>query len=177
MAEERKSIIIKEINNWKQANLLPSHYCDFLLALYTEGNVEQEQEKKERTLLERLFFICISLSNFLLLPLTLLVIYFTEMNFTMQILLVIIFLILTVCYYLYFKKDHMLNDLYASVIMLLIFLVITVYITNYFFSSYTFIIIAGHCLFWIALGIRKKLIFLTIFGVLGGVMLIIYNFI
>lgn len=37
MDQKRKQVLILEINRWKQNNLLPGHYCDFLLALYTEG--------------------------------------------------------------------------------------------------------------------------------------------
>ena len=37
MDENRKQIIIKEIGYWKNNKLLPEQYCNFLLALYTEG--------------------------------------------------------------------------------------------------------------------------------------------
>ena len=35
MDENRKQIIINEIIYWKKNRMLPEHYCDFLLALYT----------------------------------------------------------------------------------------------------------------------------------------------
>ena len=37
MDPEHKLIIVTEINKWKENNLLSGQYCDFLLALYTEG--------------------------------------------------------------------------------------------------------------------------------------------
>lgn len=37
MDQQRRATIIHEIKYWKDNHLLPSHYCDFLLALYTEG--------------------------------------------------------------------------------------------------------------------------------------------
>lgn len=37
MDNERKHIIISEIKYWKQSKLLPDHYCDFLIALYSRG--------------------------------------------------------------------------------------------------------------------------------------------
>ncbi|MGM0523072.1 MAG: hypothetical protein ACQER2_03360 [Bacillota bacterium] len=37
MDQQRKATIIHEIKYWKDNHLLPEHYCDFLLALYTEG--------------------------------------------------------------------------------------------------------------------------------------------
>ncbi|ARK29345.1 hypothetical protein [Halalkalibacter krulwichiae] len=37
MDKHRKEIIIREIQYWKKSKLLPDHYCDFLLTLYSEG--------------------------------------------------------------------------------------------------------------------------------------------
>lgn len=46
MNEKRKSIILSEIKYWKQNNLLPEHYCDFLSTLYERGDTSQEAEGK-----------------------------------------------------------------------------------------------------------------------------------
>jgi hypothetical protein len=43
MTNEKKKIIIQEIYYWKNSRLLPETYCDFLLALYTEGNQDKEE--------------------------------------------------------------------------------------------------------------------------------------
>lgn len=37
MEDQRKKIIVKEIEHWRKNHLLPEHYCIFLLNLYTEG--------------------------------------------------------------------------------------------------------------------------------------------
>ncbi|GAA4706323.1 hypothetical protein [Brevibacillus fulvus] len=37
MNDQRKKIIIAEIETWRKNNLIPEHYCIFLLNLYTEG--------------------------------------------------------------------------------------------------------------------------------------------
>ncbi|SDH48337.1 hypothetical protein SAMN05192534_10662 [Alteribacillus persepolensis] len=39
MSEERKRVIIDEIHYWRANKLLPEHYCNFLLMLYTQGEV------------------------------------------------------------------------------------------------------------------------------------------
>jgi hypothetical protein len=44
MDQQRKATIIHEIKYWKDNHLLPEHYCDFLLALYTEGTGSVEDE-------------------------------------------------------------------------------------------------------------------------------------
>lgn len=38
MDDQRKRIIVTEIENWRKNHLLPEHYCIFLLNLYTEGD-------------------------------------------------------------------------------------------------------------------------------------------
>ncbi|MBN6186158.1 hypothetical protein JQN58_04075 [Aneurinibacillus sp. BA2021] len=43
MKEQRKKIITHEIEYWRRSNLLPSHYCDFLLNLYTEGEAANKE--------------------------------------------------------------------------------------------------------------------------------------
>lgn len=43
MNEKRKEIILSEIKYWRQNNLLPEHYCDFLATLYSEGEDEEQQ--------------------------------------------------------------------------------------------------------------------------------------
>lgn len=37
MDDLKRKIIVSEIENWRKNNLLPEHYCIFLLNLYTEG--------------------------------------------------------------------------------------------------------------------------------------------
>lgn len=44
MDQQRKATIIHEIKYWKDNHLLPAHYCDFLLALYTEGTGAVDDE-------------------------------------------------------------------------------------------------------------------------------------
>lgn len=54
MNEKRKTIILSEIKYWKQNNLLPAQYCDFLSTLYTGGEEEDAKEvKKSAAVLQR----------------------------------------------------------------------------------------------------------------------------
>ena len=39
---------MNEIKFWKQNKLLPEHYCDFLMTLYSEGNQHEEIEGKAK---------------------------------------------------------------------------------------------------------------------------------
>ncbi|MBB4825746.1 hypothetical protein HNO89_002982 [Sporosarcina luteola] len=46
MNAQRKRIIITEIQYWKQNKLLPEHYCDFLITLYARGEEDGKEEIK-----------------------------------------------------------------------------------------------------------------------------------
>src|SRR4051794_700217 len=46
MNQQRKRIIISEIKYWKQHKLLPAHFCDFLITLYTQGEDEEDINAK-----------------------------------------------------------------------------------------------------------------------------------
>ena len=41
MDQERRKVIVKEIEQWQRSKLLPDHYCDFLLNLYLEEGEER----------------------------------------------------------------------------------------------------------------------------------------
>ncbi|WOV85526.1 hypothetical protein PGH26_06220 [Sporosarcina jeotgali] len=54
MNVQRKRIIISEIHYWKKNRLLPEHYCDFLITLYAQGETEAATSiKNERGILEK----------------------------------------------------------------------------------------------------------------------------
>ena len=49
MNSQKKAVILNEISFWKKNKLLPEHYCDFLMTLYSEG---QEVEENNSTQLK-----------------------------------------------------------------------------------------------------------------------------
>ncbi|SFF00789.1 hypothetical protein SAMN05216378_4711 [Paenibacillus catalpae] len=44
MNEERRQIIVREIQHWSRSKLLPDQYCDFLLNLYMDHDKETKRE-------------------------------------------------------------------------------------------------------------------------------------
>ncbi|UFJ43139.1 hypothetical protein LOK74_11995 [Brevibacillus humidisoli] len=44
MDAQRRKTIVDEINHWRKNQLLPEHYCIFLLNLYTEGELPPRPE-------------------------------------------------------------------------------------------------------------------------------------
>ncbi|REB09999.1 hypothetical protein DVB69_04115 [Sporosarcina sp. BI001-red] len=54
MNAQRKRIIMSEIHYWKKNRLLPEHYCDFLITLYTQGDEQSATDVKvEKAILEK----------------------------------------------------------------------------------------------------------------------------
>ncbi|WP_186575761.1 hypothetical protein [Aquibacillus kalidii] len=176
MSDDRTNIIIKEIHYWKEHHLLPSHYCDFLLALYTQGEENDSTDvvtNKGFNPIHVFFY----LTNSLLLPLSLLVIYFTESNMIMQMLLLIIFVAASFLFYRFFSNTKALKESYSLIIFLLIIFLATIQTTNLIFSStiYLMILTTIHCAIWFYLGWKKRLVFLSIAAVLGVITLIIFS--
>lgn len=171
MTEDRKLIIIKEIKHWKDTNLLPSHYCDFLLALYTEGEPVNLTEKPDSDQIN-LFSVVIIALNLFLLPITFFILYFTQLNVLMQVLFSIFILAVAFCFYLVSKKRLQLYIVYAFIILLSIILLISVTFIHQSFGSIllTSLIAGLQCISWIFIGIRKKSKFLVILGSIGIVM-------
>lgn len=50
MDDQRKRIIIAELENWRRNHLLPEHYCIFLLNLYTEGDRPEGSAPGKKTM-------------------------------------------------------------------------------------------------------------------------------
>lgn len=42
MEQEKRKIIVREIEHWRRSKLLPEHYCDFLLNLYDADPAERD---------------------------------------------------------------------------------------------------------------------------------------
>ncbi|QOR65562.1 hypothetical protein IM538_17370 [Cytobacillus suaedae] len=174
MDQHRKALIVKEIKLWKQSKLLPEHYCDFLLTLYTEGEVEIKKSKASTNFKD----IVIALLLISLLPATLLVIYFTEMYFVLQIPIFIIFIIICLIS-AFFLKNNFLKQL-SYIIFALLFLITTIEIGGYFFKENVVVlssIIIFNCLLWLLAGLKMKQKYFIIAGVIGLILLIVAFFI
>src|SRR5690625_7800823 len=94
MDARRKAIIINEIIYWKESNLLPDKYSDYLLALYTEGTDKKSDipAKKQRKNMLTIFFLMINL--FLVQLITLIII---NTNVTIVLAIKLLILALAVC--------------------------------------------------------------------------------
>ena len=181
MTNPRKKIILNEILFWKQNKLLPEHYCDFLATLYAEGADLEELNpvhhkqailpSEKRKLVFLIVGICIAM-------IALLFMYFTITSL-MLILTVIVGIAALTLFFTAFRVARR-NDLLAPIFhllaaVLLFSMTIRIY-TTYFNGDNIalFCLIATNCGVWLWSGIKMKLFYFTVSGVLGLLALIGY---
>ncbi|MDH5160155.1 hypothetical protein [Heyndrickxia oleronia] len=176
MNSSRKEVIIKEIIYWKEHKMLPDHYCDYLLALYSEGEFENNHNDrmKSNKLVNRLSLFLILIGALLLI--SLFVIYFTELAFVLQMMILTSFVVLLLILGIYYsKKETWYYIFYISSAILL--LLLSVQLTDKFFYHYSIALLITlflNCILWVATGWKLKLLFFTVSGVVGIITLTIY---
>ncbi|WP_078379669.1 hypothetical protein [Sutcliffiella halmapala] len=170
MNKLRKETIIHEIKYWKESRLLPENYCDYLLALYTEGEKSSEKSKPYNKNLFKLF-LAFLIPMFI--PITFLVIYFTELSIDLQMVLMIFFIFLSFFGYYIFRKEHFFVHIPIIVIVLLVLLLSLklVELMDYQ-STITLIVVGVQTLIWFVIGYIKKWYYLTIISILSIALMI-----
>jgi hypothetical protein len=173
MDKERKDIIVKEILYWKDNRMLPEHYCDYLLALYTEGNRPKNKARKAKG------FYFLNIILLLLIPLSLLFIYFTELSFILQMGLLIFFTITGVSLAIYFTNKGIAPQLPLAVSGLIL-LLMSVELASHFFPHHNTALYGAlmlNCLLWIAAAWKFRQHYFGISGVVGLIIIAISIFI
>lgn len=171
---DRKQVIIKEIEYWKKSRLLPEHYCNFLLTLYSgQGQVSSVKKKDYRIQLFIIFLTTISLTLF---GINFVIFYFTDFSSIMQIgfFTFTIFLLSLLAFYLKIKKIQLFH-LFNMIIALVFFIGIIRMVEVLFSGSQNIILltVASNCLIWILLGFKLKLKYFQISGFIGLILTII----
>ncbi|PLR85917.1 hypothetical protein CVD25_04150 [Bacillus canaveralius] len=176
MNENRKSTIVKEILYWKENRLLPEQYCNYLLTLYTEGNRPVEKNKQRIASLKSHFP---NIAIFLLIPIFIFVIYFTELSFILQMALGGIFIIAGLLAVFYFSRKGISFQV-PLIVSALIFLLLSVEGASVLAPNrdgILYIICAANCLLWIFTGWKLKLLYFCLAGILGAAIIIISIFV
>lgn len=173
---KRKDIIIQEIKNWKRHNLLPETYCDFLITLYTEGDEKNDPDFRKPPFL-RLKTIYAIIFVHLLLLVTVVVIYFTDFSFIMQIAVVIL------CGAMIFfvaKKLLLTNKNFAHLFYLIgaiTFFLLMIEGAKKFFPENSLAIavtVLVNSFAWIAIGYKWKIKYFQIAGIVSVLLFIAY---
>ncbi|MCM3111394.1 hypothetical protein [Lederbergia lenta] len=177
MEANRKKIIISEINFWKQNNMLPEHYCDYLLTLYTEGENNQEPKTKSKKANTWITDELIFNSSFLLIIiLSLVLTYFTHFSFSLQTVILTTFFAFLFGSFVYYLKRHK-NKLIIYITTAFLLLLYMVQINETFFQSKMtnlYLLLLINCSLWIVFGIWRKVHFFTITGFIAVAVLLFY---
>lgn len=177
MSLQRKQIILNEITFWKQNKLLPDHYCDFLTALYAQGELDEETDDSEAVLAKKKKSL----------PFLHILIGFVTVSLIVSLFLITSFAIIplvvagvVICLFLYitFKlsKKSILKPLLLVCIALLLLAVSFKVWDVYFFDQPAILIglIIGNCLIWLFSGLFMRQIYFSISGILGIIFIIGY---
>jgi hypothetical protein len=177
MNQNRKSTIVQEIQFWKQNKMLPEHYCDYLLVLYTEGDntatdfVEKNQKAKNTTI-HPIVYIAILLLSLI----SLFVIYFTELSIVLQTAILASFVVFLLFTGFYYSKKQI-SPVIIYLISAFILLILSIEIAEFIFAGqerYIYLSIVLNCFLWIFIGRKLKKIYFTISGILGLITIFIF---
>lgn len=170
---EKKKIIINEIHYWKNNKLLPDTYCNFLLALYTEGNHNEDVQLLSKTKNSGAKFLLLTLLA-LLLVITLLVIYFTELSFVLQMAIVVFLLLISIVVTAYFNKFGKIFQVPLSITLIQFLICSITFIEKISYNNQIWIAatVLGNCILWITLGKLYRMIYLVISGTIGIMILL-----
>lgn len=173
MNSSRKEIIISEITYWKQHHMLPEHYCDFLLALYTEGEISANKKGRDKNVWKNSLIIFLILTA---LGLSVFVIYFTEFNFVLQTMILTSFVVLLLLFGIYYtKKEYWYTFFYIGTAIQL--LLLSVFLNDKLFhngAGTLCAMIIVNCILWILTGWKLKLYYFIFSGIIGIIVLVIY---
>lgn len=178
MENERITTIIKEIEYWKEHKLLDSQQCDFLLAIYTNGEGNQEKIKQQALRQSSVITMLQLILLFLLLPFSFLILYFTELHVYLQLGILGLFLIYAIWNLLAFRKLK--NKYYQPSLIISIFLLLlfSVQLAHLIFnqSIALVVVIILTFIFWFILGRLENIKYLMITSVFGLIFVINYLF-
>ncbi|RLQ98194.1 hypothetical protein [Falsibacillus albus] len=179
---KRKETIVNEILLWKKNRMLPDHYCDFLLALYTEGNapstIHDHKNIKQSQSAPMASFLKIAAIS-LMLIISVFVIYFTELSVLLQTTILTFFVVfILIAIFYYSNKPSFQHLLYIAFAMLL--LLLTVNLCGRLFHNniwVLYITLFFNCILWIFSSFKFALLYFRIAGFLGVMILFISIFI
>ncbi|MGM9922868.1 MAG: hypothetical protein ACI35R_01300 [Bacillus sp. (in: firmicutes)] len=164
MDEKRKKIILNEIHYWKETRILPEQYCNYLLALYSEGS-EQERTPaavKRKPIFSYLYIV-------LMIASALIVNYFTENNLSLQIPLYLFFIGVLVAIMIFnISKQRSLLIPLLAIAFLVVLLIVDVW--RYFFPNQALVLYGAlflNCVVWMVIGKMLKLQYFLTAAVFG----------
>lgn len=151
--------------------MLPAHYCDYLLALYNQGEELSEPGRKQR---QQKINIGSAAAAFALSAIAIFILYFTEIPILLQTVILTSFVGLLLAAALFLAGKRLFSPLLflgAAIMMMALSLKVSESLFNNDPNS-LYALLFLNCVLWVFIGIRLKLVYFSISGVLGaGVLL------
>ncbi|XXM73710.1 hypothetical protein ACQ0QQ_07410 [Lysinibacillus sphaericus] len=171
---DREAVIVNEIKFWKQNNMLPDQYCDYLLALYTNGNQPVQDTASDKG--NRNHRLTVILLSAFIISFSLFVIYFTELSVVLQTAILTGFVVLLIGMRIYYTKKKF-STPFIRIAAAFLILILSLNISDSLFEgarSVTYAVLFLNCISWMILGLKRKLIYFTLSGALG-ILIILFS--
>lgn len=176
MNPQRKRMIISEIKYWKENKLLPEHYCDFLITLYAQGEDDNEIKVAEGILLKEKKKINRTIIILTMLTTLISVCMFVFTRYpllTLSLAAFVAFLFLLSTLSKSTVRTRIAPLLYILTSFLLLFMSLKLWMV--FFDGNRMLLIVLlilNCSLWLFSGRLLKLLYLTISGIVGLLLII-----
>lgn len=170
MTEDRINTIINELHYWKKNKMLPAVYCDFLLALYTNGDDYSEEKSTKRLPLLKIIQLFLLV---LLVPVAIVVIYSTFFQHYIQFGVLMLFILYSFWQVRELKlQQHYFYHLSFAIFLLIIFLT-TIFLSNTYIVTNWIeqLIIIMNFACWFILGRKMNIKYLPIASIFGILLL------
>ncbi|GIN70959.1 hypothetical protein J14TS2_14340 [Bacillus sp. J14TS2] len=175
MKDDKKTVLLHEINFWKEHKILPEHYCDYLIALYTQGDENQQPKKRKRNKNMFQWEAILSLLLVTFIVVMAVITYITAISFGMQTLFLSIFVVVLIFCWFYFRKKKS-NPMLVYITAAFLLLFYTVQINAAFFENKTaslYWLLLLNCMMWIVGGLIGKKLFFTLSGFIATLLLLL----
>nr|WP_254119507.1 hypothetical protein [Bacillus sp. FJAT-29790] len=155
--------------------MLPEHYCDYLLALYTEGE-QPPQEIRKKTKGNKIRMI--QFLFLMIIPLIVYLIHFTELSISLQMAFSILSIFAGICFTFYFSRKGILLQIPLISSALILLLSSVEFISRAYpeRQEILYFILIINSILWLLTGWKLKLPSFIISGLLGLVLIIIFIF-
>ncbi|AOZ94586.1 hypothetical protein [Paenibacillus crassostreae] len=173
MKQERKKIIIDEIEHWRQSRLLPDQYCDFLSNLYQEPKNMKSHSLTLATLRNgnsKPWFLAFGIISFI----CFIGFYFSSFSLSLQIATLVIMVV--VCYLfagIYNNRSRMISLILAGAgsLLMLVLGVWIIALHSMYEELWSMVLVTSCGLIWLLIGYILRIGILHYCGIGGWLLL------
>ncbi|MGG0656656.1 hypothetical protein [Rummeliibacillus pycnus] len=182
MNSQKKEVILNEILFWKKNKLLPEHYCDFLITLYSQGEEVKDQTRLEVSATNSILASTRNNWKILLSSIATAVLIITLFVLKAPFVLIPVILsisaIIGILIFIFkYTNNKTIITTFSYATVALLILSVSIKFVNLFSDvkmSILYGVLVGNCLLWLIFGKLLNLIYFKISGVVGLLIIIFY---